>query len=830
MVSILGGLKITNRPDQDSDTNAVVQPDNLPARFNFELFKILQEEEPVIFNPKIVYDGRKNAFSPRRLPLGETDSRRFGVSLPQANGGNNPTRPPKVYHILLTKVAEIGTTLLQGFVNGQQSHSEEILTAITALNVVIRMQPNLDHPFDKRSFFTSQDRRVILGGLELWRGIFQSVRPTLSGLVINIDLSTGVMYREGANANPQRLSPNAGLADARIRDLERFINGMRVLVETTGNRPRVVRGLSRQSANVLTFKLHNGTQTTVSQYFQSLNMPLRYPTVICVQVGTNAMIPLEKCTVPRGQIVRKTLSPDQVQEVLAFSTKRPTERLDSIRAGHHNLQYGQSNYVTQFGMHIAADPLEVDARILDAPRLKYGSTGVQKSLVPKDGAWNMLDKKFFEPAHIKCWVIMVYASERAFNNNARNDMVKGFTSACRNVGIMFEKPDPLVKYFPPQGDKKEQMKAVGNECNQQFQSFPSLIVAILPDGGGDIYHHIKHFGDALIGVPTQCLKFSKCTRAKEQYWMNVVLKVNVKLGGINVIPDTSTVTALTDPQNPTIVMGADVIHPPPGVKDRPSFPAVVGNVDTNAAKYVAITALQDGRVELIEDLQAMCKRILKLYMTYREQKEKKAKNMCAPKRLVFFRDGVSEGEFQQVLDKELPRIKACQELGINPKITLVVVRKRHHNQFFPPTGATFADRRSGNCPAGTVVDQGIAHPTEFDFFLLSHAGILGTSRPAHYSVLYDESGFNADSMQSFSYTLCHVYARSTRSVSIPAPVYYADIVCYRARNHFDPADRDFSDTSTVASGAAGSTTHYLETFKQKFKPPHPNQERMMYFM
>ena len=42
--------------------------------------------------------------------------------------------------------------------------------------------------------------------------------------------------------------------------------------------------------------------------------------------------------------------------------------------------------------------------------------------------------------------------------------------------------------------------------------------------------------------------------------------------------------------------------------------------------------------------------------------------------------------------------------------------------------------RSGNCPAGTVVDRAVAHPTEFDFYLQSHGGLLGTSRPAHYSV------------------------------------------------------------------------------------------------
>lgn len=31
--------------------------------------------------------------------------------------------------------------------------------------------------------------------------------------------------------------------------------------------------------------------------------------------------------------------------------------------------------------------------------------------------------------------------------------------------------------------------------------------------------------------------------------------MNVKLGGINTIPDPQSVTVLTDPRNPTIVMG-----------------------------------------------------------------------------------------------------------------------------------------------------------------------------------------------------------------------------------------------------------------------------------
>lgn len=53
--------------------------------------------------------------------------------------------------------------------------------------------------------------------------------------------------------------------------------------------------------------------------------------------------------------------------------------------------------------------------------------------------------------------------------------------------------------------------------------------------------------------------------------------------------------------------------------------------------------------------------------------------------------------------------------------------------------------------AGTVVDSAVTHPTEHDFFLVSHAGIQGTSRPAHYHVLWDDNAVAADELQNFTY-------------------------------------------------------------------------------
>ena len=58
--------------------------------------------------------------------------------------------------------------------------------------------------------------------------------------------------------------------------------------------------------------------------------------------------------------------------------------------------------------------------------------------------------------------------------------------------------------------------------------------------------------------------------------------------------------------------------------------------------------------------------------------------------------------------------------NVNAKLTIVVVGKMHHVRFFPKNRSD--EDRSGNCPAGTVVDNDITHPTEFDFYLQSHAG------------------------------------------------------------------------------------------------------------
>uniref|UniRef100_A0A2K5RWS5 Argonaute RISC catalytic component 3 n=1 Tax=Cebus imitator TaxID=2715852 RepID=A0A2K5RWS5_CEBIM len=320
----------------------------------------------------------------------------------------------------------------------------------------------------------------------------------------------------------------------------------------------------------------------------------------------------------------------------------------------------------------------------------------------------------------------------------------------------------------------------------------------------------------LLGMATQCVQVKNVIKTSPQTLSNLCLKINVKLGGINNILVPHQRPSVF--QQPVIFLGADVTHPPAGDGKKPSIAAVVGSMDAHPSRYCATVRVQRPRQEIIQDLASMVRELLIQF--YKSTRFK-------PTRIIFYRDGVSEGQFRQVLYYELLAIReACISLekDYQPGITYIVVQKRHHTRLF------CADRtervgRSGNIPAGTTVDTDITHPYEFDFYLCSHAGIQGTSRPSHYHVLWDDNCFTADELQLLTYQLCHTYVRCTRSVSIPAPAYYAHLVAFRARYHLVDKEHDSAEGSHVSGQSNGRDPQALAKAVQI----HQDTLRTMYF-
>ncbi len=94
------------------------------------------------------------------------------------------------------------------------------------------------------------------------------------------------------------------------------------------------------------------------------------------------------------------------------------------------------------------------------------------------------------------------------------------------------------------------------------------------------------------------------------------------------------------------------------------------------------------------------------------------------------------------------------------------------------------------------------------YFLLPQ----GTSKPAHYHVLYDDSNWDSNSLQLFTYYMCHAYMRCPRSVSYPAPTYYSHLAAFRARDWLS----DLRDSESL-------------TRKNKFIV-HESQFKQMFFL
>jgi len=616
--------------------------------------------------------------------------------------------------------------------------------------------------------------------------------------------------------------------DPKWIQFRKFVKGVHVSVSTLrSGKTRPIKDVVLNAGNV-TFE-KDGIMTTVKDHFQQHhNIAIRFPAMFGVRIGKDAVFPAEICDVIPGQLYRKKLSPEATVTFLKFSTQKPDARLRTIKeavAGPKQvLDYNTSDFIQEAGMEVQQEPISINGRQLRSPDIKYQARTM--SIEENMGAWNVVGKQLLTPGTIHAWAFVV------FDARAREEVVERFistlTTCLRKLGLNVPNRPVVERGHPTQVENS--LKSAGMKAVAGIQGGrpPTLIVVLLPSNALDIRRRVKHWGDVDNAVATQCVREGKWEGLKDQYCNNVALKINAKIGGIN--------SSIAQPIVPpfSMIIGADVGHPAPGVTNRPSVTSLVASVDVDATRYASFARVQAPRQEIIEHIGEMIASAIYEFVKFW--------NGAYPKSIVFYRDGVSEGQYAQVAQNEvavinttLQNLKCLNRDGTlgpglaftaetKPKLVFIVVGKRHHIRFFPVTREV---DRSGNCAPGFVVDDQITNATYPDFYLQSHSGIQGTSRPSHYIVIHNEAGLTADQYQGLSFNLCHVYASATRSVSIPAPVYYADRVCARAENHFaEHLQYDDSDIVTTASGK--SVPFDLEKWHNGFKPSRLFKQ--MYFL
>ncbi|XP_071041678.1 protein argonaute-4 [Parasteatoda tepidariorum] len=783
----------------------------LTTKVNRKVIAKMLEKDKNFYKTYAVYDGESNMYTPSPLALkfpytkevSIDDEYKKEAKKGAASEEESPRSNRDVFKIQIKPVEKknahgqkskncaISLSVLHELFRNRKLNIEDIQAAVMALETIFRHSPALRYIPIGRNFFHKDINNIcpLSGGIEIWFGYHQSLRLGQWKIMTNLNTSATTFFSKqpliefmakSLGVSTEELSRRPTIGNHELQKLRSEVKNLKI---ETYHIPNVVKvthciiDVSHKNARDITFEdvAKDGTKRILSidQYFlERYNKKLDFPFLPCVQVkpkNKNRYLPIEVCYIPEGQHCRKELSDNDKREMIKFTADNPENRFRKIvNIRNKWANYDGDEYLKNFGIGVERDPVRLSGRTMQAPNLNYGNRKIQ----PRDGSWNIRDLQFYRPSNIKSWILLNLAERHCRFNDLKNfsDQLQRIGGAA---GLNLGQPSDIKSIDGFRYDNL--LRTLTDARKKQIQ----LVVVVIPFKDKTIYRNVKQIAEVELGLQTQCIDHNNARKCNPSLLGNLCLKINAKTGGINHVLTQGEIPKIM--AQPVMIIGADVSHA--GVTDKSgiSVAAVAGSLDMILSRFAVTCKLQKNvnakkkSVETIINLKDMVKSLL---ITFHDKTLGKW-----PEKIIFYRDGVSDGHFSEVLEKELTAIRdACKEISksYQPAITFVVVQKRHHVRFRPEDHRDGA-RPEGNVPPGTVVDTEIVHPVHRDFYLCSHLGLKGTSRPAHYTVLADDSDFSAEDFQKLTYYSCNISFRCSKSISIPVPVAYADLAAYRTR-------------------------------------------------
>ncbi|ONM31333.1 hypothetical protein Zm00014a_019947 [Zea mays] len=726
--------------------------------------KLQQTYAAELANKDFAYDGEKSLFTIGALPQVKNEFtvvvEDFSTGKTPANGSPGNDSPPgsdrkrvrrpyntKTYKVELSFAAKIPMSAISQALRGQESeHTQE---AIRVIDIILRQHSAKQGCLlVRQSFFHNNPSNFVDlgGGVVGCRGFHSSFRATQSGLSLNIDVSTTMIVKPGPVID--FLLDNQKVGDPSMIDwakAKRALKNLRIKISPANQEQKIV-GLSERTCReqLFTLKHKNGNngdseEITVYDYFvKQRGIVLQYSGDLpCINVG---------------KLKRPTYFPIEVLQ---------------------RSNYDAEPMLKACGITIARNFTEVDGRVLQPPKLKAGNG---EDIFTRNGRWNFNNKRLIRACSVEKWAVVNFSARC----NVR-DLVRDLIKCGGMKGIMVDAPFAVFDENPSmrRSPAIRRVEDMFEQVKTKLPGAPKFLLCVLAERkNSDIYGPWKKKCLAEFGIVTQCVA---PTRVNDQYLTNVLLKINAKLGGMNSLLQIETSPAIPLVSKvPTIILGMDVSHGSPGHSDVPSIAAVVSSREWPLiSKYRASVRTQSPKMEMIDSLfkprEAEDDGLIRecLIDFYTSSGKRK------PDQVIIFRDGVSESQFNQVLNIELQQIiEACKFLDEkwNPKFTLIIAQKNHHTKFFIPG-------KPDNVPPGTVVDN------------------KGTTRPTHYHILHDEIGFSPDDLQELVHSLSYVYQRSTTAISVVAPICYAHLAAAQVGQFIK-----FDEMSETSSSHGGHTS------------------------
>ena len=686
-----------------------------------------------------------------------------------------------------------------------------VLTGVDFLDHLLREGPSRNKRFIpvRRQLFVRDGQRAGLGGgVEVFRGVYQSLRLAEGKrLVVNLDVANSCFWQPtslvSAIINKMRLRDPQGIAQSckpvqsnGTRKPSQFQKLMaktfrKVVCKATykgcpfPDKEWTIRDFLLQNATeyIIEIKDRETGQITskqsVAQYFKSkYNVTLQYPNFPLVEMTKkNVLYPIEVLNLTENQRYPLKLDETQTANMIKFAVSRPEIRSKAINEGKGWLNWSADRMNNHYGLKINQDMLRTKARRLPPPDVQFGGSAAKPGT---SGRWDLRGKRFISPnpQELVSWGVGVFGHA---DRPMLEKFAKDFSQAYRTHGGKVAQRLPNIMKLS--NDPAQGVETLHNTTGNMFKRRPQLLVFLVQDKNSFHYLRIKKSCDCRYGIVSQVLQVNQVRKGNPQYYSNVLMKVNAKLGGTTSQAKPNPTSGFKAFSVPTMILGADVSHASPG-SEQASMAALTMSLDKFGGRYAAACQTNGKHVEMITEANwtSMLGPLARYWVST-------IGGGRVPATIYYFRDGVSEGEFGHVVQQEVPNIRSVlskiQGSDWQGKITVVIASKRHHIRAFP-IDASAGDKNKNPLP-GTLMEHDCTMPFEWDFYLYSHIALQGTARPIHYTIIHDEGNHPPNVIQNMIYEHCYQYMRSTTSVSMFPAVYYAHLASNRAKAHEDVA-------------------------------------------
>jgi len=404
-----------------------------------------------------------------------------------------------------------------------------------------------------------------------------------------------------------------------------------------------------------------------------------------------------------------------------------------------------SEDMKEWGLDIDPNPIKFKARTINPEKIQQaaGRPELTYGLDNADWGSQFRNYKMFNsgPGCHK-WLLIVSERDKAGAAEFAKMLVKS------SVGMGFPMKDPRPIVIPD-----SRTAAFADAVMKAADQAPQMIMVVIPNNKGDAYHAVKKILCVERPIPSQVITGTLLNKPKGL--MSVATKVSIQMAAkLGAEP-----WAVQVPIKDLMVIGYDSYHD--SNQRGLAVGAVVSTTNQALTRFTSMTTMHRNDEELLNQMKVCVTQAIR---KYREA------NQRNPQRVVFYRDGVGEGQIQYVKETEVEAIKSVfKEMGTSPQFAFIIVSKRISHKFFLVNNGGAPQ----NPPSGSVVDDVVTMPERYDFYLVSQSVRQGTVNPTSYNIIENQTQMQPEHFQRLTYKLTHLYYNWPGTVRVPNVCQYA---------------------------------------------------------